>query len=103
METITVPESYGNWLKKLERAEKFAVTMATRLSDEAGQPCVVVHTPVRPSLTMVGFEVDFEGTLSGTITLPLQEVQWKPLLDQLSFALRWYREKKEQAAPVAVE
>lgn len=102
MEITQVPDSHSNWMLKLERAEKFAVKMAARLSEEAGQPCVVVHTPVRPSLTAMGFEVDFEGTVVGTIVLPLQESQWKTLQDQLSFALRWHRENSEKPAVAAV-
>lgn len=102
-----MPETYSNWMLKLERAQKFAVRMVRRLSDEAGTPVtirIMDDEPVRPSLAGLGFEIEFEGALNGTIALPAQESQWKPILDQLSFALRWRREKNsEQAASVAVK
>jgi hypothetical protein len=106
METTQVPESYHNWILKLERAQKFAVRMVRRLSDECGKPVTIRiedDDPVRPSLTGLGFEIEFEGELNGTITLPVQESQWKPLLDQLSFALRWHMEKNKTPAEAAVK
>lgn len=105
METIAVPESYGNHLKKLERAQKFAEKMVVRLSDEEGSPgCIVLVEPVRPSFTTMGFEVeiDSEADRWETLILPLQESQWKSLLDHLSFALRWVRENDKKPAEAAV-
>jgi hypothetical protein len=100
MEITLVPEPYENWILKLERAEKFVAKMAKRLSEEGGQEITVKR--VCPAFAELGFEIEFRGAIDGVTILPLQETQWKPLLNQLSFALRWHRENSEQAASVAV-
>lgn len=95
-----MPETYSNWMLKLERAEKFAAKMAKRLSEEDGREIFVVR--VCPGLTGLGFEFEFNTAIDGTIILPLQESQWKTLQDQLSFALRWHRENSGKPAEAAV-
>ncbi len=95
-----MPESYGNHLKKLERAQKFGEKMAKKLSDVCDYP-IVLEGLVQPSLSGLGYDVPLSA-IDSAIVLPARENEWTPFLDQLSFALRWGKENSKKPAEAAV-